>query len=85
MAPRHRPSVGRIIRDTVPTRATPSLASDSPMPPTTPAIQVAPKRPTATTPEAIGEMTVDSSSPRVSSTLGLGGEQGQGDAGSGGQ
>ena len=54
--PRHRPSVGSSIRDTVPTRATASLPSDAPMPPTTPAIQVAPNRPTATTPDAIGEI-----------------------------
>ena len=69
MAPRHRPSVGSSIRETVPTRATPSLPSASPTPPTTPAIQVAPNRPTATMPDAIGEMTVDSSRPRVSSTV----------------
>ncbi len=52
-----------------PTRATASLPRDAPMAPTTPAIHVAPNKPTATTPEAIGEMAVDSSNARVSSTM----------------
>ena len=66
MAPRHRPSVGSSIRDTGPSRATLSFPRASPIPATTPAIQVAPKSPTATTPDAIGEITVDSNKPRVS-------------------
>ena len=62
-----------------------SLSSDSPMPPTTPATQVAPKRPTATTPEAIGEMTVDSSTARVSRTVVSAASSAKAAAGSGGQ
>jgi hypothetical protein len=77
--------VGSSIRDTVPTRATPSLSSAAPTLPTTPAIQVAPKRPTATMPEAIGEMTVDSSSPSVSRTVVCAASSASPTTGSGGQ
>ena len=55
------------------------------MPPTTPATQVVPNRPTATTPEAIGEMAVDSSTARVSSTVVWAASSARAVAGSGGQ
>lgn len=55
--------MGSSTRETVPTRDTASLPRASPTPPTTPATQVAPNNPTATMPDAMGEMTVDSSSP----------------------
>ncbi|MEZ5236911.1 MAG: hypothetical protein R2749_30085 [Acidimicrobiales bacterium] len=55
------------------------------MPPTTPAIQVAPNNPTATTPEAIGEMAVDSSRPRSGSTTVWAASRARAVAGSGGQ
>ena len=85
MAPRHRPSVGRIIRDTVPTRSTPSLPRAPPIPPTTPATHVAPNSPTATMPEAIVETTLDSSRASVSSTMVSAASSASPVAGAGGQ
>jgi hypothetical protein len=85
MAPRHRPSVGSSIREMVPTRATLSLFRATPTPPTTPAIQVAPKSPTATMPDAIGEIAVDSSSPSVSSTAACAASSARPATGCGGQ
>jgi hypothetical protein len=85
IAPRHSPSVGSSIRETLPTRVTPSLSSDSPRPPTTPAIHVAPNSPTATMPDAIGEMAVASSRPSVSSTVVWAASSASPATGSGGQ
>ncbi len=85
IAPRHRPSVGSSIRDTVPTRATASLPRDSPRPPATPATQVVANRPTATTPDAIGETAVESSTARVSSTMVCAASNANAVTGSGGQ
>ena len=85
IAPRQRPSVGSSIRETSPTRATDSLSSASPTEPTTPAIQVAPNRPTATIPDAIGEITVERSRPSVSSTVVCAASSASPPAGSGGQ
>jgi hypothetical protein len=61
------------------------LSSDAPAPPTTPATQVAPKRPTATTPDAIGETAVESSTARVSSTVVCAASSARATAGCGGQ
>ena len=69
IAPRQSPSVGSSTRDTLPTRPTASLPRASPIAPTTPATQVVQNRPTATTPDAIGEMAVDRSTARVRSTV----------------
>ena len=77
--------MGNSTPATVPTRCTPSFCSASPIPPTTPATQVAPNSPTATTPEAIGEIRLDSSRARVSRVTASALSSASAIAGSGGQ